>query len=123
MECADCGKYTHTTYSKYGNIALCDECANKRLHIELEEKSVNVRKASDFSCWRHDDMSELFWAHLGKYIKEPNEHSVTLMLMAYRWACHDNKVLANSFCNALKWAKIDLYTEQEKWIERRRNKT
>lgn len=84
MKCADCGKYTYTIYSKYGNIALCDDCANKRLLAELEEKSTDVHKASDFSCWGHDDMSELFWTHLGKYIKEPNEHSVTLMLMAYR---------------------------------------
>ena len=42
------------------------------------------------------------------------------MLMAFRWACHDNKGLANSFSNALKWAKIDLYAEHEKWIEKRR---
>ena len=38
MKCADCGKYTYTIYSKYGNIALCDDCANKRLLAELEEK-------------------------------------------------------------------------------------
>ena len=56
MECADCGKYTYTTYSKYGNIALCDDCADKRLQAELEEKSHSVQKASDFSEWRHRDM-------------------------------------------------------------------
>lgn len=94
-----------------------------RRRAELDEKSRNVQKASDFSEWRHGDMSELFWMHLGKYIKEPNEHSISLMFMVFRWACHDNQGLANSFRNALKWAKIDLYTEQEKWIEKRRNKT
>ena len=120
MECVDCGKYTYTIHSKYGSVALCDECASKRRHAELEEKSAEVHKASDFSCWGHDDISELFWVHLGRYIKEPNEHSTTLMLMAFRWACHDNKGLANSFSNALKWAKIDLYAEHEKWIEKRR---
>ena len=34
MECADCGKYTYTTYSKYGNIALCDAVyRNSKYHI------------------------------------------------------------------------------------------
>lgn len=60
-------------------------------------------------------MSELFWVHLGRYIKEPNEHSLSLMYMALLWACHDNGGLANSFRNALKMAKIDLYVELEKW--------
>lgn len=120
MECVDCGNHTSRIYSEHGYIALCDDCADKRLHVKLEEKSSDIQKASDFSAWKHGDMSELFWMHLGKYIKEPNEHSVTLMLMAFRWACHDNQGLANSFRNALKWAKIDLYAEQEKWIEKRR---
>ena len=73
MDCVDCGKHTYTTYGKYGYIALCDDCFDKRLHAELDEKS----------------------------------HS-------------DNQGLANSFRNALKWAKIDLYAEQEKWAEKRR---
>lgn len=121
MECVDCGKYTYSINEKYGYIPLCDDCADKRLQAELDEKSRSIQKASDFSEWRHGDMSELFWMHLGKYVKEPNEHSVTLMLMAFRWTCHDNQGLANSFRNALKWAKIDLYAEQEKWIKKRRN--
>lgn len=123
MECIDCGKYTYTIYGEHGNIALCKDCANKRYKSKIEEKSIGIKKASDFSDWKHGDMSELFWIHLGKYIKEPNEHSITLMFMAYRWACHDNSGLANSFHNALKWAKIDLYAEQQKWIERRHDKT
>ena len=49
MECVDCGKYTKTTYGKYGYIPLCDDCADKRLQTELDEKSHSVQKASDFS--------------------------------------------------------------------------
>ncbi len=117
MKCADCGAETHTSY---GNIPLCNRCRDERLHARLEEESYAIKEPSDFSEWEHGDMSELFWVHLGKYIKEPNEHSISLMYMAYRWACHDNVGLSNSFRNALKWAKIDLYRELGKW---KRNKT
>lgn len=34
---------------------------------------------------------------------------------ALSWACHDNHGISNSFYHALKWAGIDLYTEQKKW--------
>lgn len=115
MKCADCGAETYTSYTSYGSISLCDKCHDKREHMRLEEKSRGVKEASDFSEWKHRDLSELFWVHLGTYIKAPNEHSLSIMYMAYRWACHDNVGLANSFYNALKWAKIDLYSEQEKW--------
>lgn len=120
MKCTNCGEETYVTYSSYGSIPLCSSCYEKREHTRLEEKSCDVKEASDFSKWRHCDMSELFWVHLGKYINEPNEHSLSLISMAFRWACHDNGGLANSFRNALKWAKIDLYTEQGKW---KQNKT
>lgn len=112
MKCADCGEETYTSYD---GSPLCDACREKREHARLEDRSETVHTASDFSGWKHRDLSELFWLHLGRYIKDPNEHSLSMMNMAYRWACHDNVGLANSFHNALKWAKIDLYTELEKW--------
>lgn len=60
-------------------------------------------------------MSELFWIHLGKYVKKPNEESINYMYMAYLWACHDSHGLSNSFKNAMKWAGIDIYTELNRW--------
>ena len=113
MKCADCRGQTYVTYTSYGSVPLCDDCYELREQARLEESSHNVKEASDFSKWKHSDMSQLFWVHLGKYVKEPNEHSISLMYMAYRWACHDNVGLANSFRNALKWANIDLYKERE----------
>lgn len=115
MTCEDCGAVSFTSYAKYGSAVLCNDCYTKREHARLEEKSLDVKRASDFSGWKSGDMSELFWVHLGKYIKEPNAHSISIMNMAFRWACHDNGGLANSFWNALKWAKIDLHTELERW--------
>lgn len=123
MKCADCGVETYVSYTSYGSIPLCDKCYDEREHMRLEEKSREVKEASDFYKWRHRDLSELFWMHLGTYIKAPNEHSLSIMCMAYRWACHDNVGLANSFYNALKWAKIDLYGEQEKWRRKKRDAT
>lgn len=123
MKCADCGAETYVSYTSYGSIPLCDKCYDEREHMRLEEKSKEVKEASDFYKWRHRDLSELFWMHLGTYIKAPNEHSLSIMCMAYRWACHDNVGLANSFHIALKWAKIDLYGEQEKWRRKKRDAT
>lgn len=62
-------------------------------------------------------MGMLFWAHLGRYLKGPNEHSLRMMAMAYRSACQDDPGLANSFRHALKLAKIDLYEERQKWAK------
>ena len=59
--------------------------------LSSTRKATVFRRHLIFSEWRHGDMSELFWMHLGKYVKVPNERSVTLMLMAFRWACHDNQ--------------------------------
>lgn len=42
MECVDCGKYTYSINGKYGYIPLCDDCADKRLQAELDEKSRSV---------------------------------------------------------------------------------
>lgn len=123
MKCADCGAETYVSYTSYGSIPLRDKCYDEREHMRLEEKSREVKEASDFYKWRHRDLSELFWMHLGTCIEAPNEHSLSIMCMAYRWACHDNVGLANSFHNALKWAKIDLYGEQEKWRRKKRDAT
>lgn len=112
--CADCEAETHTSY---GGVYLCEECHTKRKQAELEEKSQSLKSCSDFKAWNSGDMSELFWMHLGKYVKEPNERSLSIIRMAYLWACHDNRGLANSFYNAMRWAKVDYYTEQKKFEE------
>lgn len=119
MICVDCGGHTSTIYGKYDGIPLCRECYHKRYQAELDAQSENLKKASDLSKWKSNDMSELFWMHLGKYINEPNERSLSIIGMAYRWACHDNHGLANSFSNAMRWAKINLLTEEKKWRNRK----
>ena len=110
--CADCGEYTCI---QYGDTYLCSECHDKRNQERVMQKSKTLNEVEDFKSWDSGDMSELFWIHLGKYVKEPNPESFKYMEMAFYWACHDNHGIANSFSNALKWAGIDLFAEQLKW--------
>lgn len=112
-ECVNCGAPTHTILSGVG--PLCKECRQKRKEDEVIAKSKTLQKCSDFKSWDSGDMSELFWLHLGRYIKEPNQESLRYMSMALAWACHDNHGISNSFYHALKWAGIDLWVEEQKW--------
>lgn len=113
--CEDCGEYTHTCY---GDVHLCEKCYDKREQERIIEQSEGLKETSDFAQWDSGDMSELFWIHLGRYVKEPNAESIKYMTMAFYWACHDNHGIANSFSNALKWAGIDLFAERAKWINK-----
>ena len=118
--CKDCGEYTTTLCSSYGYVELCDQCAHKRDQSRIAQSAQSVKEPCDFESWDSGDMSELFWMHLGKYVKEPNAESCRYMMLAFHWACHDNHGIANSFDNALKWAGIDLFAEHQKWIEQSR---
>ena len=111
--CIDCGNKTNTYYSGIG--PLCKDCYKKRDHEKILKAYENVTKCSDFKDWKGRDLSELFWIHLGKYVKEPNAKSFEVMEMAYRWACHADHGLSNSFRNAMNWAGIDLLTDWKKW--------
>lgn len=112
-QCIDCGGATNTYYSKIG--PLCDHCYQKRDEDRLEHQAKKLSECSDFKTWTMRDMSELFWLHLGRYVKEPNAESFRYMEMAYRWACHADHGLSNSFNHAMRWANIDMFTECERW--------
>lgn len=114
-QCVDCGGYTYTIWGDSNDAYLCWDCHHKRKQAKIIEQSKSLTQCSDFKTWDSGDMSELFWIHLGRYVKEPNPESLKYMDMAYRWACHDSHGLANSFSNALKLAGIDLYAEMDKW--------
>lgn len=98
-----------------GNRPICDNCLEKEYIETLRRKETEIKKAEDFKVWRLEDMSELFWIHLGLYQKNPNTKSLTIMRAAYNWAVHESKGLANSFHHALKWAGIEnIYKEYRK---------
>ena len=112
-DCIRCGAPTYTFVSGIGHLGK--ECRDKANQERVLEKSKTLTKCSDFKEWDSGDMSELFWIHLGRYVKDPNPESLNYMEMAYRWACHDNHGISNSFRHALKWAGIDLWTESKRW--------
>lgn len=114
-QCADCGGKAHTIWGSFGYLCLCTECYTRRKQEQIIEKSHEVKSCTDFKTWDGGDLSELFWIHLGRYVKEPNLESLEYMDMAVRWARHSSHGLSNSFSNALKWAGIDLYAEQRRW--------
>ena len=113
-KCVKCGQPTRT-FTDVGY--LCKECRELFRQEQVLEKSKTLQKASDFKQWDSGDMSELFWIHLGKYVKTPNRESLYYMELAYRWACHDNHGISNSFYNAMKWAGINLREEERRWAE------
>lgn len=119
--CVMCGKPTYTIVSGIGH--LCKECREVEKQKRIIEKSKTLTTCSDFKTWDHGDMSELFWIHLGRYVKEPNPESLNYMDMAYRWACHDSHGLSNSFSHALKWAGIDLWAEDRKWAAKQKEQS
>ena len=109
--CDYCGKTTNTHYnrSKYGYPRVCEYCADKLDLQAILAKSETVHRASDLSEWDHGDMSDLFWHHLGEYVKDKNlEKHFPIMKSCLYWAFHDSHGLSSSFCHALKWANIEL---------------
>lgn len=118
--CPSCGKESDVWYS-CDKASICASCYRVAERSRILASGEAVQKSSDFSSWRHRDLSELFWLHLAEYRKNPNPRSLSLIAIAYRWACHDNHALANSMAHALEWCEIDLIAEQERW--RAQNKT
>ena len=114
MKCSDCGKVVSTSTIIDGQT-VCTECSKKRRQANIIAKSASVKMASDFKSWKGHELSDLFWIHLGKYTKAPNEESWRFIRMALLWACHADHGLSSSFHHALTWAGLDLYTETERW--------
>lgn len=102
------------TYFSIGHNGktYCDiDCRNAAKREEIEIAAEGIERASDFKDWSKRDLSEVFWIHLGKYIKNPNQYSLSIIQRAYSWATHDDHGLSNSFKHALDWAKIDIWKE------------
>lgn len=117
--CTDCGKITDTTID---GIPLCQQCLENRKQEKLRKQEDTITEAASFRKWKMEEMSELFWIHLGLYQKEPNQKSADIMRCALDWAVHADHGLANSFRHALKWVGINnIYKECLQW--RRSNKS
>lgn len=121
MNCVYCGGETYTMIfvkddgdPKGGYKPVCTDCAKRIRSEKIEAELKNVHRASDFSSWKKEDMSEAFWMHLIRFQKCPNKHSLSVMKTAFHWACHADHGLSNSFSNALNWCGIDLFEQSIK---------
>jgi recombinational DNA repair protein (RecF pathway) len=112
--CSHCGTTKATTWTTFERKVVCWECWEKLRKEKILMAGDGIKQTSDFKDWDMGDMSELFWLHLGKYQKNPNKKSLSLMYSAFLWACHADHGLSNSFDNALKWCKIDLFSELQR---------
>jgi hypothetical protein len=117
MQCRVCGgkTYTQERNPETGkHEPICDACSDALDKARIEEKAKSCTEAHHFESWSHRDLSELFWIHLGKYVKSPNRKSLNYLYMAWLWACHEDHGLTSNFSNALDWCKIDLYAERKR---------
>lgn len=116
-KCIYCGNDT-CSYSfvkeKDGYYPVCGECKRKKYSESVDARLPSVTNPRDFRSWTKEDMSEAFWLHLGRYARHPNRYSLSVIGMAFRWACHDDHGLSNSFANAMRWCGIDLFTEESR---------
>ena len=115
--CRICGKRTVTfvrNKESGQSEPLCAECRDRLHREEIEKKAENINRASDFKEWDHGHIADLFWIHLAKYKKFPNQKSLDILLRAYCWAMHDSHGLSRNFKHALDWCGIDLNRESER---------
>lgn len=117
MICPMCKKETSISSSAKidGNfVSLCLECSKKHHYATIETNLESVEHPSHFRDWDMGDMSDAFWMHLGKYKNHPNKRSLTIMRLAFLWACHADHGLSSSFHHALEWCGIDLNKERKR---------
>ena len=106
--CCICGRDAWSVTRHKGSL-YCSECYEIIKLNQILDASQSVHKAEDLQGWDHGDMSDLFWHHLGKYVKDrdPGAHFPIMKSCLY-WAFHDSHGLSSSFTHALEWAKVDL---------------
>lgn len=102
MKCNLCNKEANALQS-LDNQMVCMECYKKVTSERLINKGNNIKESSDFRNWSGDDLSELFWLHIGIFKKYPNRRSLSIMRMVFNWSAHANHTLSNTIQHALKW--------------------
>ena len=107
-KCPVCGEPSNF-WTFYKGQSICDDCHDRLKKDEIIAAGEKITKAEDFKGWDHGDMSDLFWHHLGEYVKDRNpEIHFPKMKSALYWAFHDSHGLSSSFVHALEWAKVPL---------------
>lgn len=114
--CQRCHGPAHTMWGNEGYF--CDDCYAKIKQEKILQKydEENITSSVDLknNNWDAESISELFWTHLGRYKKHPNQKSLDVMLCARSWAAHSDHALSNSIAHALEWCGVNLLTEQRR---------
>ena len=106
--CMNCNKNAWSL-TVFNGKNYCDHCYHELKLNKILTRGNEVHEAEDLKGWDHGDMSDLFWYHLGEYVKDQNpEIHFPIIKSCLYWAFHDSHGLSSSFCHALKWAKVEL---------------
>lgn len=115
-QCQICGEKTNRIYGSEGYY--CEKCYNKleqqRILQRYEKEKINSVSDLIKGGWSAETISELFWIHLGRYQKYPNQKSWDVLYTTFAWAKHSDHALSNSMRHALEWCKIDLLSDNLK---------
>ena len=104
-------------WTTYNREFVCDECYQEMSKKEILDKASCSDDGRYFKDWSSKDRTTAFFEAFGRYVKEPNKRDIETVYHIWLWACHDDHALARTIDYTLKWAKMDLYTERERWKE------
>lgn len=114
--CPICNKESYD-WSWYKDQEVCFDCSKR---LEKEEILDNASKSDTpiyFKEWSSKDRTTAFFEAFGRYVKTPNARDIETVYYIWVWACHADHALTKTIDYTLKWAKMDLFTERERWKE------
>ena len=94
---------------------ICVECNTRISNEEILNKASKSDGGRYFKDWTSKDRTTAFFEAFGSYVKEPNKRDIETVYHIWLWACHADHALVKTIGYTLKWAKMDLYTERERW--------
>ena len=114
--CPVCKKQKYGWTYRNGKM-ICIECNTRLSNEEILDKASKSDNGRYFKDWTSKDRTTAFFEAFGRYVKEPNKRDIETVYHIWLWACHDDHALTKTIDYTLKWAKMDLYTERERWKE------
>lgn len=112
--CPICKK-PQSSWTSRNSKMICTDCDLELTNAEILEKASRSDGGRYFKEWSSKDRTTAFFEAFGRYVKEPNKRDIETVYHIWLWACHADGALARTIDYTLKWAKMDLYTETERW--------
>ena len=102
-------------WTTYNGKLVCLDCWSALSNKDILDKASESDCSKYFEGWSSKDRTTAFFESFGRYVKEPNKRDIDTVYYIWLWACHDDHALVRTIDYTLKWAKMDLYTERERW--------